>query len=272
MKSMFKGYIGYTDEEFESLWSNAKFVIDTNIILNFFKYTSKESYINFFMILEKLKKQNRLFIPHQVALEYFFNYRENMEKQELAINSLAEKLSATKDIVEKHFLKVKNEHPYIEEDVFQFYLDALQQANSELEIKRELLIKNLPDMEIVHKRILILLDGVTGIPYIQQKLDEIQQQGKFRYEQMIPPGFKDKLDKNNSIRTYGEISYNQQFGDLILWNQLMDFSLENKVPLIFVTEDNKEDWWYKKRGQVVGPHPNLIQKFYEKTNLNFYMY
>lgn len=32
MKSTFKGYIGYTDEEFETLWSNAKFVIDTNII------------------------------------------------------------------------------------------------------------------------------------------------------------------------------------------------------------------------------------------------
>lgn len=43
MKEKFIGFIGYTDTELKDLWESAVFVVDTNILLNFYKYTSKES-------------------------------------------------------------------------------------------------------------------------------------------------------------------------------------------------------------------------------------
>ncbi|KJD45761.1 PIN-like domain-containing protein [Paenibacillus terrae] len=82
MLDKFKGFISYTNEEFKVFWEKAIFVVDTNVLLNFFKYTSKESTKSLLGILKKLKDSGRLWIPHQVALEYFFNYENNMLKQQ----------------------------------------------------------------------------------------------------------------------------------------------------------------------------------------------
>ncbi len=43
MLEHFKGFIDYTENEFKELWENALFVVDTNILINFYKYTSKDS-------------------------------------------------------------------------------------------------------------------------------------------------------------------------------------------------------------------------------------
>lgn len=269
---MFRGLIGYTEEEFESLWEEAYFVIDTNILINFFKYTSQESYSTFLKLLEKVKSDNRLYIPHQVALEYLYNYRDNMDKQEKAINDLVEKLSGTKDVVSKYIAQVKSEHPYIKDDVFKFYLDNIEETNKVLVQKREELMSELPDMGAIHLRILNLMEGIVGNPFEQEKIDEIELNGKDRYEKEIPPGWMDKKEKNYKFRYYGDLKYNLQYGDLIVWMQILDYAEEKKVPVIFVTEDSKEDWWNKKPGKILGPQPYLIQEFYNRTNKLFYMY
>ena len=77
----FKGFIGYTEDEFKDLWEKATFVVDTNVLLNFYKYTSKDSTASLLAILKKIKDAGRLWIPHQIALEYFFNHENNMKKQ-----------------------------------------------------------------------------------------------------------------------------------------------------------------------------------------------
>lgn len=69
--NQFKGFIGYSNEEFIDLWQKATFVVDTNVLLNFYKYTHNESTQSLFKVLLDLKENGRLWIPHQVALEYF---------------------------------------------------------------------------------------------------------------------------------------------------------------------------------------------------------
>ncbi|WP_181162008.1 MULTISPECIES: PIN-like domain-containing protein [Bacillaceae] len=41
------------------------------VLLNFYKYTTKESTKSLLDILKKLKDDERLWVPHQVALELF---------------------------------------------------------------------------------------------------------------------------------------------------------------------------------------------------------
>ncbi|GAJ44840.1 hypothetical protein GT2_22_00660 [Parageobacillus thermoglucosidasius NBRC 107763] len=43
-------------------------------------------------------------------------------------------------------------------------------------------------------------------------------------------------------------------------------------PIIFITEEKKEDWWEKDGSKIKRPHPHLIQEFLEKTGQKFYMY
>ncbi|MGG0418259.1 PIN-like domain-containing protein [Priestia aryabhattai] len=275
MLEQFRGFLSYSEEEFRELWEKAIFVVDTNVLINFYKYTSKESTKSLFDILKKLKENNRLWIPHQVALEYFFNYESNMYKQTEGYNLLGEELKTLQNNAVKIFSKVKSNHPYILTDKFQFFIDNLKTTNKKVEAELKKEIENLPDTNQIQQDILGLLNGIVGEVYPQQRIEEIQNEGKNRYEYKVPPGFKDKDDTNKkNYRTYGGIRYQQLYGDLLVWNQIIDKgkSDENSTPIIFITEEKKEDWWEKEGQNIKRPHPQLVQEFFNQTGENFYMY
>ncbi|WP_197232899.1 PIN-like domain-containing protein [Priestia endophytica] len=271
----FKGFTGYSDDEFEELWKKAIFVVDTNILINFYKYTSKQSTKSLLDILKKVKEANRLWIPHQVALEYFFNYEDNMFKQKEGYNQLSRELAKLKDEAQKTLSTVKSKHPYIITEKFQFMVDSIEKSNKIVEKQINQEIENLPDSNAIQEDILKLLDGIIGDPYSQKKINEIEKDGAERYKHDIPPGFKDKTDNNKkAYRTYGDFKYQQLYGDLIVWHQIMDRAKieDNPKPIILITEDRKEDWWEKDGSHIKRPHPQLIQEFLNKTQQKFYMY
>ncbi|WP_269773205.1 PIN-like domain-containing protein [Bacillus safensis] len=275
MLDQFKGFIGYTDDEFKELWEKAIFVVDTNILINFYKYTSKQSTKSLLDILKKLKENNRLWIPHQVALEYFFNYEDNMFKQKEGYNQLKRELTKLKEEAQKALSTVKSKHPYIITEKFQYFVDSIENSNETLKEQINEEIKNLPDSNAIQKDLLNLLDGITGEPFTQKEIDEIEKEGAIRYQHDIPPGFKDKSDNNKkAFRTYGDFRYQQLYGDLIVWFQIIEKSKneESPTPVILITEDRKEDWWEKDGNSIKRPHPQLIQEFSNKTKQKVYMY
>ncbi|MEH7117193.1 PIN-like domain-containing protein [Neobacillus vireti] len=275
MLEHFKGFIGYTDVELKELWGKAIFVVDTNILINFYKYTSKESTKSLLDILRKLKDADRLWIPHQVALEYFFNYEDNMFKPHEGYDLLGKELVKLKEDAKKTLSAVKSKHPYIMTEKYQFYIDDLNHSNDLIQNMLKDEVENLPDSKIIQKDLFDLLDGIVGEPYSQKEIDAIEKAGKERYQHDVPPGFKDKNDKNKQgYRTYGDFKYQQLYGDLIVWHQIMDRAKkeESQTSIILITEDRKDDWWEKDKGQIKRPHPQLIQEFLNKTQQNFYMY
>ncbi|WP_225988750.1 PIN-like domain-containing protein [Peribacillus frigoritolerans] len=271
---MFIGFLGYTDEEIKELWENATFVVDTNILINFYKYSSKESTKSLLDILKKLKQDNRLWIPHQVALEYFFNYEDNMHRQHEGFELLGKELKKLKESASKVLRSVKSKHPYIMTEKFQFFIENIEKSNGQLQEELDKEIESLPDSKKIQNDLLTLLDGIIGEPYSQKDIDKIEKDGKERYQHNIPPGFKDKTDDKQGYRTYGDFRYQQLYGDLIVWNQMIDKAKTegNPKPIIYITEDRKEDWWEKDRGEIKRPHPQLIQEFLNKTQQKFYMY
>lgn len=275
MLEHFKGFIGYSDAEFKELWEKAIFVIDTNILINFYKYTSKESTRSLLDILKKMKDENRLWIPHQVALEYFFNYESNMFIQKEGYNLLGNELIKLKDDATKTLSTVKSKHPYIMTENFNFFIENIEKLNKSLNEKLNEEMNNLPDPILIQQELFNLLDGITGEPYSQEKINAIEKEGKDRYQHDVPPGFKDKSDNNKQgFRTYGDFRYQRLYGDLIVWYQIIDKANneDNPTPIILITEDRKEDWWEKEGQHIKRPHPQLIQEFLNKTGQKIYMY
>ena len=41
MKNQFRGYIPYTEEDYKNIWKNDFIIIDTNVILNFYRYSDQ---------------------------------------------------------------------------------------------------------------------------------------------------------------------------------------------------------------------------------------
>jgi hypothetical protein len=119
----------------------------------------------------------------------------------------------------------------------------------------------LIDNDAVRERITTLFDGKVGEPYSAQKLEEICQGGGKRYQRKMPPGYLDSVKGGTD-----------QYGDLIIWFQLIDKAKESKKPLIFITDDKKEDWWCRFKGKTVGPRPELIAEMVKEAEVSFYMY
>ncbi|MGG3580936.1 PIN-like domain-containing protein [Priestia megaterium] len=281
---MFAGLIDYSEDEFKKLWAEATFVVDTNVLLNFYKFTSKESTLKLFDILKDLKEKKRLWIPHQVALEYFFNYKKNLNKPKEGYNTLGSKVKKLESEAQKFLKSVISEYPYIQDDNFKFINEDLKELREKTNNQVKQAINDLPDPDTIKKDIEGLLEGIIGQPYDQKRINEIEKDGDLRYKNDVPPGFEDRDDpQKQNFRTFGDIKYQQLYGDLILWNQIIDqvnkMKIEEKeekeekaTPIIFITEEKKEDWWEKDGSAIKRPQPHLIQEFLQKTGQKFYMY
>ncbi|MFP4958927.1 PIN-like domain-containing protein [Bacillus subtilis] len=111
-----------------------------------------------------------------------------------------------------------------------------------------------------------------GEPYSQEQLNELYIEGENRFENSVPPGYKD-IDKGDAKRYFDGLDYTKKYGDLVLWKQIIDFAKSKKTDIIFVTDDNKEDWWLISHGKTLGPHPEIIQEFKRETDgNNIYIY
>ncbi|SLN60290.1 hypothetical protein PSA7680_03170 [Pseudoruegeria aquimaris] len=63
---------------------------------------------------------------------------------------------------------------------------------------------------------------------------------------------------------HNHLGYKKKFGDYLVWHQILEHTkTSGKDSLVFVTDDGKEDWWWKiKSGgdKVLGPRPELVEE------------
>ena len=106
-----------------------------------------------------------------------------------------------------------------------------------------------------------LFAGRVGKRLDQNRLDDIYKDGVRRYEQKTPPGYMDA--KKDGVR---------KFGDLVVWNEVLEYARNVKNPIILVTSDKKEDWWWEHGQFTIGPRPELVQEMMDVSKVRFYMY
>ena len=128
-------------------------------------------------------------------------------------------------------------HPFIDKKEFlQKVADSLNGIASELDKRKEEYNDSVLDDKIV-SIVSDLFDDKVGPPYQQEDLKKIYDSGKARYSNDIPPGYEDARGANKKD---GNAVYN----DLVIWLQIIDKAKQLKSPIIFITNDNKEDWWW----------------------------
>ena len=249
MRCMFPGYYRPTEEEFSELWECCLFVLDANVLLRVYEYPQQARSA----LVDTLKRlSDRLWVPYQVALEYQKNRLSAINKQLGVRNELVKNLGAAKDGVIR-FLGESEVTKKIE-TFFSELIEELKQCGAE----HDSLIADDKLRDVLSS----LLEGKIGPSYTPEKLEEIYAQGKQRYTRKTPPGYKDEQEKDETGR----------YGDLVLWFQIVDKAQQAKKPVIFVTDDNKEDWWRQENGKTIGPRPELVEEMLSKTGQRFYMY
>ncbi|MGL5943575.1 MAG: PIN domain-containing protein [Waterburya sp.] len=262
MKNLFSAYYTPTTKEFDKLWDECIFSFDTNILLNVYRYSEKtrERLFEIFNIL-----QDRIWIPYQVAYEYHEERLNVISEQLKPYKEIQEVLDEYLNKLNSIFEQYRKRHSFtslVDEDKI---IKTIKRANQEIsktleETKAE--YPNLIENDIYREKISSLFSGKIGLPYNKEELQKVCKQVKSRFEQEQPPGYKDK-NKSKDIEKYG---------DAILWLQLIDYAKTQNKPIIFVTDDNKEDWWKQHKGQTISPRPELIQEMKLETQVDFWMY
>lgn len=256
---MRKGFIGYykpTQKELEKLWKESIFVFDTSVLLNIYRY-SPEAREDFFKLLEELK--HRIWIPYQVAFE-FHEQRENVITQQDAIYDDIEGIIR---FLQKAILdKYRKGHPFANIDQIKgIFEEAVEKAKATLQ-EAQSKHPNLMEEDIHLTRLTTILENKVGEEFPKEKVNKIYEEGQQRYKDKVPPGYEDAKNKEGT----------KPYGDLLLWYQLIEHAKARKKPIIFITDDTKEDWWRQGREKILGPRPELIQEIYDKANVAFYMY
>ena len=260
MKQAFFGCYRPTESELQELWHKCLFVLDANIVVGLHEVSeeTREELLNTFRALS-----DRLWIPHHAGLEYqrkrFTKIIPNLVRRRRIYGDLRRVLTNTTTQFESKLAEL-NELDFVTRD----------RITSQLKAPFEKITKLLDDWERKHpdpksdsdldKAILTLFDGKVGPAYDQQRLTEIYTDGQLRYEAEIPPGY---MDGGKGINKYG---------DLVLWYQIIDKAEKTKTPIIFITDEKKEDWWDKAEQEIVGPRHELVQEIRDKSGVMFHMY
>lgn len=251
MKKNFYEYYLITEKETEVLLKNAIFVLDTNVLLNFYRYSSLtvEKYLE---LLFSIK--GRLWMPFQIGREFHNNRYNEIIRQKKIYSDYIKKVKSLKDD-----FKSKSRNPFIPDEYLE-YLELIITDLCKSERNFDTIISSdnvLNDLNEIYK------DNV-GESYTIEELNEIYSEGKQRYKDKVPPGYMD--EKNKPLD-------NRKYGDLILWKEILEKATKDKKDIIFITSENKEDWWDKMdNNKIISPHPSLRKEFREVTGQNYYSF
>lgn len=260
MKEVLKEYYS---PDYEELWDNCTFIFDTSVLLNLYRFNDETKEI-FLDVIEKIGE--RKWIPYQVGYEYH-NNRINVIKE---INDKAEELKAG---VEKDIANIENKL----KTLFERTKDVKRDRNNTLEkledakkvINRSISnsckkakekFDKLNSNDDIKDKITELFYKKIGKQYSEEDLKKLYETAAERFEKKVPPGYKD-IGKDG----------NAKYSDYIIWKEILDYAKEHDKCVVFVTADEKEDWWLINNGKKCCS-PQLKKEFYDNVNKEFHMY
>ena len=266
MRSLFPGHYTLTTDQLKSLWDNATFVVDTNFLLNLYRYRV-DAREDLFRAIDAIK--DRLWIPYQVALEFHRNRLEviSSEKKafETAQKTIDEAITSVKILFDS---SARNPHSTSQiQEALSKLSESAEAIKNELTDQRTAQLA-IGDEDSILTQIDLLLRDRVGAPPEATEIAAIEKDGIERYSALVPPGFADK--KKNTYVDRG-ITYEAKFGDLIVWRQIIAHAKSSELKnIIFVTDDKKEDWWSIKEGKTLGPHPDLAGEIARDGGVEFF--
>lgn len=252
MKDIFKEYNPLSKEEIKELWNKAIFVFDTNVLLNLYRY-SEDTTSKFIERIEELKE--RVWLPYQVGFEFNKNRLTVISDQKKSYKEFETKINQIIDEVEN-----KNRNPFLSENVLSKLIAIKEEIKKEIDIKTSHYENSIWNDYLLHKINDIFYGKVEQSPN-HEELKKIFNEGEKRYKDKIPPGYKDSNK-----------SENEKYGDLVIWKQIINKSKNEKIDIIFILDDRKEDWWLEHQGKIISPRPELLKEFRSETSKSCHFY
>ncbi|BBY62096.1 PIN-like domain-containing protein [Mycolicibacterium helvum] len=234
-------WYGHSDDTITAILQTGTIALDANVMLDLYRvgHGQREQILD---VLQKVKE--RLFIPYQAALEFQRNRLEVAFKMQQLVKTLPERLR----IKDSDLSDIRD--PILKADIQRLADEAAAKFEGEVtrlwedhmvaydDVRRSDPVRDALDA-------LLSADSV-GDPPAQKEIEERSKTALQRFEDRIPPGYMDaSKDPLKAV------------GDYLIWRELLDHFGTADRPLLFVSRDEKEDWYTIVRGQKIGPRPEL---------------
>jgi hypothetical protein len=263
MRQRFPGHYRPTAEEFSELWEKALFVPDANVLLNLYRYSeaTRKALLEIFEAVG-----DRLWVAYQTAYEFQVNRLGVIQQQadayvafEGTIDSIGKQLTSQAEVMKRHPIfesgALKAKANTIVNGLKKFLKEA-QERDPGLFTTSEALVE-----DPIRSELDSLLEGRVGEPFEAERLNAVFQEGRDRFEAKRPPGYRDE-GKGDT----------RQYGDLVFWKQVMEKAKSAGRPIILITDERKDDWWWEFGGQTLGPRPELVAEMMDEAGVRFYLY
>ncbi len=231
------------------------FIIDTNALL--VPYTvSNKSLDEIGKIYKKLIDEKRLFIPGQTARE-FVNRRPDKVKE------IHSKLNQKKDKTNNIFA-INTNFPL---------LKSLTGQEELLQLEKEISEKLKEYTGYLAKVIRQVKDWTWNDPVsslykelfkeeiiVDIELDEqLRKDFDKRHSNKVIPGYKDAGKQDEGI------------GDYLIWRTILTLGKDKSKSTIFVSGEEKPDWWYRSEKERLYPRFELVHEYERECSNSFHI-
>lgn len=262
----FPGYRLPSDDEIDAALQSALVVVDANVLLNLYRY-NESTRDDLLGILSRLG--NRLWTPHQVMREFWRNRLSVLASRDTAASQALDALAKQHRATEAALLQWAkataidiSAHDALLEKVGQLHNDL--EAAIQSHAPASLDIGAGARAEPVLLRLEQLLQGKVGSALDPAEWQEAVNEGNRRATNKEPPGYLD-VDKVNSDLL------EKAAGDYLVWRQTINEASRRSMDVLFVTGDEKEDWWWRYRSELLGPRSELVAELQTRCGRQLYM-
>lgn len=262
MRGWFPGYYPPTDAELEEFFTGGLIVLDTSALFAAYRFTP-QAREEFIAVLAQIS--DVLWVPHQVGKEYHAN-RDTVIKEcyyaaDVLVRTIDTRLGDLTALLETFGQRAGIGHDEVAEldAIITGALDTFHGRARDLIGHADIKPGTPPDQDPICRKFEALLDGKVGP--VSADPTALHKEAMRRNALRIPPGYEDAKKKNKN-----------EDGDYILWAQTILEAGRRKVPVLLITNDEKEDWVHLDQdGDAIGPRSELVLEMLQEAGQRFHL-
>jgi hypothetical protein len=264
-RDLFPGYYRPTKEERRNAYRSGLVSLDANALLDLYRF-NPHARSEFFEVLERLRP--RLFVTHQAALEFHRRRLSVVEDRLSAAEAKCKEIEQPLRSITDKINEFANRHQIdaaerqrltgLVQGLASTLADSIRTAGA-----YDLTIEQARDTSdpVLERLELLLAERIGDAPSESQSKQLVKEAAR-RADENIPPGYADNKKIVPELRA----------GDYVMWWQLIDEARKHNRPVLFVTNEQKEDWVLKgTANQILGPRPELVLEMQRDAGVAFHM-
>ncbi|MGL5811309.1 MAG: PIN-like domain-containing protein [Nocardioides sp.] len=267
LRSGFEGAVPQTQADIEYALKEGLLSLDANVLLSFYRYTP-DARAALIAVLEAVDE--RIWVSHQAAREFWRNRVATIDNRSRAsedFHAAVRKASDGLTTAARTWAKQTAIPRDQADDVIADLRKSLEQLRTRIDDQTDdaSAVSHDADKDIVCAELERVLSGRVGPPLGTAKHAETVTEGNRRAQNEVPPGYRDAAKAASSTHNEGAA------GDYLVWMQSLEKTREVERPLVIVTGDEKEDWWWRHQGRFMGPRQELYRECLAETRQRLFM-